>query len=159
MHIESINKKAAKELNIYYEMHRYIAAILKSKGYKVTEIKVRHLPRIHGKTKYSSKRLIKGFLDLLIVKFWMDYSTRPIHLFGGLGILSSLIGFIAGIYLVIDKFIFNQPIANRPLLLFSVLLIILGFLLIIFGFLADIMVKIYYNQKNEEPYTIEYKQF
>jgi len=157
--LKAMKKNAAKELNIYHEMHRYIAALLSLKGYKVTEIKVRHLPRIHGKTKYSSKRLVKGFLDLLIVKFWMDYSTRPIHFFGGLGIISSLIGIISGIYLVIDKFAFNQSIGNRPLLLFSVLLIILGFLLIIFGFLADIMVKIYYNQKNEEPYSIEYKQF
>ncbi|MFH0936529.1 MAG: glycosyltransferase family 2 protein [Candidatus Woesearchaeota archaeon] len=157
--LKALTKNAAKELNIYHEMHRYIAALLSLKGYKITEIKVRHLPRVHGKTKYNSKRLIKGFLDLLIIKFWMDYSTRPIHFFGGLGILSSLIGFILGTYLIIDKFIFNQPIGNRPLLLFSALLIILGFLLIIFGFLADIMVKIYYNQKNEEPYSIEYKQF
>ncbi len=157
--LKAFTKNAAKDLELYGEMHRYITALLKLKGYKIIEIKVRHLPRTHGKTKYDSKRLIKGFLDLLIIKFWMDYSTRPIHFFGGLGILSFLIGFILGAYLVIDKFIFNQPIGNRPLLLFSALLIILGFLLIIFGFLADIMVKIYYNQKNEEPYSIEYKQF
>ncbi|MCX6711430.1 MAG: glycosyltransferase family 2 protein [Candidatus Woesearchaeota archaeon] len=157
--LKAFTKNAAKDLELYGEMHRYITALLKLKGYKITEIKVRHLPRVHGKTKYGSKRLIKGFLDLLIIKFWMDYSTRPIHFFGGLGILSSLIGLISGVYLVIDKFAFGKPIGNRPLLLFSVLLIILGFLLVIFGFLADIMVKIYYNQKNEESYSIEYKQF
>jgi glycosyltransferase involved in cell wall biosynthesis len=157
--LKIFTKEAVRGLKLHGEMHRYITALLKLKGYKITEIKVRHLSRLHGKTKYSSKRLIKGFLDLLILKFWMDYSTRPIHFFGGLGILFSLIGFILGIYLLIDKFIFNQLIGNRPLLLFSVLLIILGFLLLIFGFLADIMVKIYYNQKNEEPYSIEYKKF
>ena len=134
-------------------MHRFIPAILKWKGFKIGEIKVRHRPRMYGRTKYSAKRIVKGFLDLLVVKFWAQYSTRPIHLFGGSGMVFAFIGTFMGVYLVFLKFAFNQPLANRPLLLFAVLLIVIGIQFFMFGLLADIMVKNIYQK--ERPYKIE----
>ncbi|MBI2664001.1 glycosyltransferase family 2 protein [Candidatus Woesearchaeota archaeon] len=151
--LKAIKREAVENLDLYGEMHRFIPALLMWKGFKVSEIVVRHRPRYKGRTKYNFKRLLKGFLDLLVVKFWMQYSTRPIHLFGGLGILLGFLGGIAGLYLLSLKFFRAEPIANRPLLLLAVLLAVLGTQLILFGFIADILIKTHY--KGQPPYSIK----
>ncbi|MFH1376296.1 MAG: glycosyltransferase [Candidatus Woesearchaeota archaeon] len=151
--LKAYKKETLKDLKLYGEMHRFIPALLTMKGYKITEIKVRHRKRIYEKSKYGFKRTMKGFLDMLLIKFWMDFSTRPIHLLGGLGLISMFLGFLIAIYLVIIKIFLNQPIGDRPLLLFSVLFIILGALFLVFGVLADILIKIYYQ--NENYYSIK----
>ncbi len=151
--LKAYKKECFDDLDLYGEMHRFIPALLEWKGFKVTEIIVKHHPRQHGKTKYTMLRVMKGFLDMLVVKFWMQYSTRPIHLFGSLGILMALAGFLLGLYLSIQKIFFGVSIGNRPLLLLSILLMILGALFIMFGVLADILVKVYY--KDSKNYSIE----
>lgn len=151
--LKAYKKECLKDLELHGEMHRYIAEILALKGYKIAEVKVNHNPRKKGKTKYSLIRLPKGMLDLLVVLFWQKFSDRPIHLFGGLGLIMSSLGFIIGTYLVYLKFFFGVSIANRPLLLLSVLLIILGIQSIIFGLIADILSKVYYTDK--KSYSIE----
>jgi len=147
-------KECMEELEMQGEMHRYITEILALRGYKIGELKVNHLPRKHGKTKYNFIRLPKGFLDLMVVAFWQKYSARPVHLFGGIGLLMSLFGSILGAYLVFMKFMYNIAISNRPLLLLSVLLIVLGIQFIIFGLIADILVKMYYSN-GKKSYSIE----
>ena len=147
-------KECIKNIELHGEMHRYIAELLSLQGYKIGEVKVNHMPRTKGKTKYNLLRLPKGFLDLLVVAFWQKYSHRPIHLFGIFGIFMSFLGFIIGAYLVYLKFMYKIAIANRPLLLLSALLIILGIQSIIFGLIADILVKIYYSG-NKKPYKID----
>ncbi|MBI5398590.1 glycosyltransferase family 2 protein, partial [Candidatus Woesearchaeota archaeon] len=137
---KAYKRECFDDLDLYGEMHRYIPALLLWRGFKVTEIKVKHHPRKFGKTKYNLKRIIKGFLDLLVILFWYKYSTRPIHFFGGLGILSSLTGTVIGGYLISLKFFYNTSIGNRPLLLLSMLLVILGVQLLLMGFLADILI-------------------
>lgn len=146
-------KEALKNIELQGEMHRFIVELLTLKGYKVAEVKVSHHPRKKGKTKYNLIRLPKGFLDLIVVMFWQRYSSRPIHLFGGFGILSSFFGFIIGLYLLYIKFMYKVAIANRPLLLLSALLIILGIQFIIFGIITDILTKLYY--KDNKNYNIE----
>ena len=113
-----------------------------------------HHPRTEGRTKYNLIRIPKGFLDLIIVAFWQRYSHRPIHLFGGLGILTTLSGVLIGFYLVYLKFLVREPIADRPLLMLSILLIIVGIQSVIFGLIADILVKIYYSGEKKN-YNIE----
>ena len=147
-------KECFEDLDLHGEMHRYIAEILALKGYKIGEVKVNHLPRRKGKTKYNFIRLPKGFLDLIVVAFWQKYSARPIHLFGGMGIFMSLLGVATGLYLVYLKFTQGIAIANRPLLLLAVLLVVLGIQFIIFGLIADILVKMYYSG-NKRNYYIE----
>ena len=137
--------------DLYGEMHRFIPALLKIQGFKITEIKVKHNPRLHGKSKYNILRVLKGFLDLLVVKFWMAYSTRPIHLFGGAVLLIFFVGFIGGVYLSVLKFLYNASIGSRPLLILSALCMMIGFQFFMFGLLADIMVKDYYKEK--KPYS------
>ncbi|MEK6917110.1 MAG: glycosyltransferase family 2 protein [Nanoarchaeota archaeon] len=153
--LKAYKKDCLEGLDMQGEMHRYIAQLLILKGYKVGEMKVNHLARKKGKTKYGLLRLPKGFLDLIVVAFWQRYASRPIHLFGGAGILSSLLGIITGSYLVFRKFYYSEPIADRPLLMLSVLLVIIGIQFIIFGLIADILTKTYYSGKKH--YSIEKK--
>ncbi|MBS3098114.1 glycosyltransferase family 2 protein [Candidatus Woesearchaeota archaeon] len=154
--LKAYKKECFNGLDLYGEMHRFIPGLLKWKGFKIGEIKVKHHPRRYGQSKYGVARLLKGFLDLLIIKFWMQYSARPIHLFGGFGILFSSVGFVIGLYLTIIRIFFNQPLSNRPLLLLALLLIILGVQLVVFGVLADIMIKVYYKE-GRDVYSIEKK--
>lgn len=152
---KAYRRECFENLDLYGEMHRYIPALLLWRGFKITEIKVKHHSRKFGKTKYNFKRIIKGFLDLLVILFWYKYSTRPIHFFGGLGILSTLTGIVFGGYLTTIKLFYNTSIGNRPLLLLSMLLVILGVQLMLMGFLADILVRVYHNQKDVKRYYIE----
>jgi len=139
-------RECFEDLNLYGEMHRFIPLLLSMKGFKIGELRVRHHPRNSGKTKYGFFRVFRGFLDLLLVKFWMEFSVRPIHLFGSVGILSGLFGLMIGFYLVFQKFVYNVSVA-RPLLMLGVLLIIVGIQFFLFGILADLLIKIYYHNK------------
>jgi glycosyltransferase involved in cell wall biosynthesis len=148
-------KNALDNLELFGEMHRFIPDILVWQGFKVGEVVTNHRARQHGKTKYSLTRIIKGILDLFLLKFWMDYARRPIHLFGGFGILLLFLGFLLGVYLTIAKFFYSIPLSNRPLLFLVILLILSGFQLVIFGVLADIMIRSYYNKDNKPYYLIK----
>ena len=136
-------------------MHRYIPALLLWKGYKIGEVKVKHHERRHGTTKYSWKRVVKGFLDLIVVTFWQKYSARPIHLFGGFGLLLSIVGVVVSLYLVIQRLFFDMSLADRPLFMVSIFAIIVGVQFVVTGVLADIMLKVYYGQKERKPYLVE----
>ena len=155
--LRAYKKECIEDLDLYGEMHRYVPALLFWKGYKIGEVKVAHNPRKYGKIKYNVIRLMNGFLDLIVVKFWMEYSTRPIYLFGALGLLFGFLGFIIGIYLSMLKLVYGEPIGNRPLLILAVLLIVLGVQFFVFGLMADIMVKIYYKKNENKKYGIEKK--
>lgn len=154
--LKAYKKEAIKGVRLYGEMHRYIPALLFNKGFKVAEVEVNHRPRIHGKTKYGIKRLVKGLLDLIYIKFWSTYSTRPLHFFGTLGILQLTIGFIIGCYKVLMKIIYpEKPLDIGPMLLLSVLLLITGIQFVIFGFIVEIQIRTYYNSGVETEYTIK----
>lgn len=143
--LKAFKRECFENLDLYGEMHRYIPAILMWRGFRIGEIVVNHRPRQFGKTKYGMGRLLRGFLDLLIVSFWMQYSTRPIQLFGRLGLGCFGLGFIGGIYLLWQKFVQGEAIANRPLLTLVVLLILLGVQFFGMGIITDALTKIYYR--------------
>ena len=153
--LRAYKRRTLDHLEIYGEMHRFIPALLSAEGFKVTEIKVKHHFRGYGSSKYKSDRILKGMLDMLIVRFWMQYSARPIHLFGGVGLLMSLIGFAFGLYLSIIKLCYAQSIGNRPLLLLAVLLMLMGMQFMMFGVLADVMAKIYYGGRKKTYFIDE----
>ena len=152
--LKAYKRECIENLDLYGEMHRFIPAILFWKGYKIGEIKVNHRPRKFGKSKYSVKRLVKGFLDLLVVFFWQKYSARPIHLFGGSGLVLFIIGMLLGLVLVILRLFFGVPLSNRMTPLLAVLLVILGVQFFLFGILADISIKNYYKTEGK-IYSIE----
>lgn len=152
--LRAYKKEVVKDLKLYGEMHRYIPALVHAKGFRVDEIKVKHRERKHGKTKYGFTRIAKGFLDLLYIKFWLDYSTRPLHVFGSLGLFQYILSFLIFIEQII-KAVIVKKLELGPLLLLSVLLLITGTLFILFGFLSEIQIRIYYEKIGEKPYDIE----
>lgn len=151
--LKAYKKEALESIEIYGEQHRYIAQIVFQKGYKVGEVEVNHRPRIKGKTKYNFKRIIKGFLDLLFLSFWGNYSARPLHFFGLLGLIQYGLAFVIFIEQVIKAIFFTGKLEPGTLLLFSVLLILNGSLFICIGFLGEMIMRIYF--KDKDSYEIE----
>lgn len=153
--LKGFKKETINDLDVLGEMHRYIPALAAWKGFKVGEVKIKHDPRKRGKSKYGFTRLFKGLIDMLTVKFLISYSSRPSHIFGLLGTAFSTIGFIIGFYLVILSFFYGVRIGNRPLLLLSILLLILGIQMISFGMMAEMTSRIFYSVKKNKPYNID----
>ncbi len=145
--------EVVKSLHLYGELHRYIAVLAGSSGYSVGELPVNHRVRNAGKSKYGPMRFIHGFLDLLTVLFITKFRTRPLHLFGYLGIMSFMLGFLIGIYLTYIKLIGHQSIGDRPLLLFSVMLMIMGVQIGVTGLVGEQITTLV--QKNEKSYVIK----
>jgi len=149
----AMKKEVIQNINLYSGLYRYIPSLAKSKGYKLGEIKVTHHKRKFGKSKYGVGRLYKGFLDLVTIKFLLSYNKKPLHFFGGVGILFAILGFITGIYLLYLKYFLRLPIGNRPALILAVLLIVLGIQFISIGLIGEMIVNS--NQKKEEQYVIK----
>jgi hypothetical protein len=118
-------------------------------------VKVKHHPRKYGKTKYGMQRLGKGFLDLIVISFWQRFSARPIHVFGGLGLLLCISGTLMGGYMGIHRLFFGRGLSDRPLFMLAVLMVIIGVQFVVSGILADIMLKVYYGQNGRKNYLIE----
>jgi glycosyltransferase involved in cell wall biosynthesis len=129
---------AAKSLNLYGGMHRFIPLILHQNGFKVVELSVAHEKRMLGKSKYGFSKSFKEFPDMLTMLFLSKYKSRPMHFFGIIGLILILIGLIILIYLSVLHFM-GQQIGERPLLLFGVLFVIAGFQVLFTGFLADLI--------------------
>lgn len=155
--LKAYKSDIAKMYRLYGDMHRFLPALAKRFGAKITEIPVRHHPRLYGKSKYGIDRTVRVILDIFLVKFLNEYITRPLYVFGGIGFLLFSLGFLAGLYLTILKFFFGQNIGNRPLLILSVLLILSGIQLISTGIIAELIVRTYYESRGEKPYIIEEK--
>lgn len=142
-------------VDLFGEMHRFIPAILKLKGYKIGEMVVAHHPRLSGKTKYSWKRVLKGFLDMVSVWFWKKYANRPLHLFGGLGLGLIFISIIAGLVALYQRIFWHQDLTNTMLSFLSLFGFLTGVQFIVFGLLADILSKNYYTVTKDTPYIVK----
>lgn len=146
-------REALEDLELYGEMHRYITALLSWKGFKVGEMVVRHHPRQRGTTNYSIRKKLKGFLDLVIVKFWIQYSARPMHFFGAIGAVFIVAGFVLGGTLGALWLFRVIGLANRSTPLLAVLSVLLGFQFLLTGVLADVVAHTYYASK--KAYSIK----
>lgn len=135
-------KEAAMDINIYGELHRYIPALLQWKGYRIGEMVVHHHERKFGYSKYGIERLLKGFLDLITIKYITSYINRPLHLFGTIGIIFGGIGIALGLYLTMLR-IFTGTIQSKlPLLILTAILIMVCVQLILFGLIGEMIVDI-----------------
>ncbi|MFA5275400.1 MAG: glycosyltransferase family 2 protein [Candidatus Omnitrophota bacterium] len=146
-----LRKEAADSLKLYGDMHRYIPVLAASGGFRVTEIKVSHRPRIFGKSKYGSGRFIRGLFDFFTVIFITRYIYRPLHFFGLGGLLISGTGFSICSYLSILWLTGQRPIGNRPLLLLGVMLFILGIQLFSIGFIGEMLASRSSEVRKKEP--------
>ena len=144
-----------KPLRLYGEMHRFLPAIASQIGVRITEVVVNHRAREAGSSKYGLSRTIRVILDLLTVKFLLSYSTRPLQIFGLLGIGAATLGGIILAYLAYVRLIALEPIAQRtPLFLTGVLLVFIGVQLVTFGLLAELLARTYYESQNKPVYVI-----
>mgnify|MGYP001810598291 CR=1 FL=1 len=144
----------AKEIMLYGEMHRFIPALAAIEGARVAEVPVNHHPRIHGKSKYNILRTFKVILDLMTVVFWRKFITRPLHIFGRVGLASFTAGFLISLYLAFIKLVYGAQIGNRPLLILGVLLILTGVQLVSTGIVAEVAIRTYYESQKKPIYRI-----
>ena len=152
---KAYKKDVINEIDIYGEMHRYIPAIVHTKGFRVTEIPVEHRPREFGRSKYGVERYLRGFLDLLTVKLLTSFTHSPLYLFGRIGSTFSIIGFLIGLYLTVMKYAFHQPLYNRPLLFLSILMIMVGLQFFSIGLLGELIVNQSRDKNKKKIISIE----
>jgi len=153
--LKAYKKDIIKDVKLYGEMHRFIPVYASWAGAKITEIEVRHHPRIYGKPKYGLIRIIKVLLDLFTVKFLAVYSTKPLYLFGGFGSGLCVSGVIFGAITLLQKYIEGVKAHRNPLLLLAVFLFILGVQLIMMGLLAELIIRTYHESQNKPVYLIK----
>jgi glycosyltransferase involved in cell wall biosynthesis len=125
-------------LNLYGELHRFIPVLAHYQGFRVAELPVNHRPREHGRSRYGLERYVRGFLDLLTVSFIGRYRHRPLHLFGGLGLVLGLLGFAILVYLTVVK-LTGHAIGERPLLTLGVLLVVVGLQFFSLGLISEML--------------------
>src|SRR5262245_774755 len=147
-----------REVRLYGELHRFIPVLAAARGFKVSEIAINHLPRRFGRSKYGMRRFVKGFLDLLTVKFLTGFGQRPLHVLGSIGLLSFVLGNLGMLYLALTWVVrlwapqTFDPVHQRPLLIYSVAALLLGAQMMSIGFLAELITA--YTGKDEDSYSI-----
>lgn len=144
----------AQNLGLYGELHRFIPVLAQHEGARMTEVAVKHHPRIYGTSKYGLSRTFKVIADLILMLFFQKYFQRPIHIFGTLGLLAFLGGVLINIYMLVLK-IMGEDIWGRPILLVGSILLLGGIQLITTGIVAEIIVRTYFESQNKKTYSIK----
>ena len=152
--LKVFRSEVIKPLRLYGEMHRFLPAIASQFGVKIAEMEVNHRARRAGVTKYGLSRTIRVVLDLATVKFLLSYSTRPLQIFGLMGLIAGGLGVLVTGWLAYVRLVLHQGIADRPLLLMGVMMIFIGVQLVTFGLLAEVMARTYYESQNKATYVI-----
>jgi glycosyltransferase involved in cell wall biosynthesis len=152
--LKAYRSEVVKGIKLYGELHRFIPAVASWMGVTVAEVPVNHQARKFGKSKYGLSRTIRVLLDLLTVRFLLSYSTRPLQIFGSLGLLAFAIGTILGLYLSAVKLIGGQNIGERPLLMLAILLVVVGVQLVTMGLLAELIVRTYHESQDKAIYVV-----
>ena len=138
--LKAYRNKVVKSIEVYGEMHRYIPILAKKAGFShIGEKEVTHYPRKFGVSKYGWERLLKGYLDLVTVMFVSKYGRSPMYFFGGGGTLMFLVGFVAMVWIIVEKFTIARPLTNQPLFYLSLVAIVLGVVLFLAGFLGELI--------------------
>jgi glycosyltransferase involved in cell wall biosynthesis len=152
--LKAFRAEVVKPLRLYGEMHRFIPAIASELGVQVAEMVVHHRPRTAGSSKYGLSRTVRVILDLLTVKFLLKYATRPLQIFGLVGLSMGTLGGLIVAYLAFVRLFMHQGIGDRPLLLFGILLAFTGVQFLTFGLLAEIQIRTYYESQNKPTYVV-----
>jgi glycosyltransferase involved in cell wall biosynthesis len=152
--LKAYRAELAADLNLYGELHRFLPALAFIEGARITEIPVRHHARKYGKSKYGIWRTFRVLMDLLTIYFMKKFLTRPMHVFGLMGMVSLFFGFLISGYLTFIKFGLGQEIGNRPLLTLAVVLLLTGVQLFCFGLLAELLMRTYHESQGRPIYRV-----
>jgi glycosyltransferase involved in cell wall biosynthesis len=152
--LKAFHRDVIKNVRLYGEMHRFIPAIASGMGIDFTEVKVNHRPRRFGTSKYGISRTIRVILDLLTVKFLLSYATRPIQVFGFMGVISGGLGFLIALIMTFQRQFFGVPLSDRPLLFLAILLIFIGFQFVSLGLIAELQARTYHESQNKAVYYV-----
>lgn len=142
------------DMKLYGELHRFLPALAFMEGAKITEIPVNHRPREYGNSKYGLGRTLRVLMDLLTIWFMQKFLTRPMHVFGSLGLLSMILGFLVGLYLTMVKYALGQDIGDRPLLILVIILLLAGVQLFSFGLLGELVIRTYHESQGKPIYRV-----
>ena len=153
--LKAFRKEVIKNVKLYGEMHRFIPAIASGMGIDFTEVKVNHRPRRFGSSKYGISRTIRVVLDLLTVKFLLSYATRPIQVFGLMGVISGGIGFLIALIMTFQRQFMGVPLSDRPLLFLAVLLIFIGIQFVSLGLIAELQARTYHESQSKPVYFVK----
>src|SRR5215831_16884732 len=153
---KAYRREIIQEIQLYGELHRFIPALASSSGAKIAEVPIQNLHRKNGRSNYGIGRTIRVFLDLMIVKFLLDYSTRPLQFFGLLGMAGASTGTLLGAYVLFKKLFYHAAVMTEhgPLLLLSIALLVSGIQFISMGLLGELMARTYYESQNKPIYTL-----
>jgi glycosyltransferase involved in cell wall biosynthesis len=152
--LKAYRRDVVKNVHLYGELHRFIPALASWMGVTVAEVPVNDRARKFGSSKYGISRTFRVMLDLISVRFLLGYSTRPIHVFGRLGLIMGGVGILIGIFLTFVKFGLGQDIGNRPLLMLAMLLVIVGVQMLSMGLLAEMVMRTYYEAQDKPIYVV-----
>ncbi|MBE9161808.1 MULTISPECIES: glycosyltransferase family 2 protein [Microcoleaceae] len=152
--LKAYKSELVADLNLYGELHRFLPALAFIEGARIAEMPVRHHARRFGQSKYGIWRTFRVLMDLLTISFMKKFLTRPMHVFGLLGLSSMTLGTVLGIYLTFVKFGLGQSIGNRPLLILAVVLLLTGVQLFCFGLLAEVMMRTYHESQGKPIYRV-----
>jgi glycosyltransferase involved in cell wall biosynthesis len=153
--LKAYRRDVIKGVKLYGEMHRFVPIYASWRGARVAEIPVAHHPRIHGKSKYGLERILKGILDLLVVKFFAQYGTKPIYVFGGFGVSGIAVSFVAAFVALWLKFGRGVSFILTPLPLLAVMTFITGVMSILMGLLAELVMRTYYESQDKPVYLVK----
>lgn len=152
--LKAYRRDALEGFRLYGEMHRFIPVFAHSVGAKITEVQVNHQPRQFGKTKYGLERTLKVILDLFTVKFLVSYSSKPIYLFGGAGLILIFGSSAMLIYLGVRRLLTSISVLGSPFFLLAVMLLIMGFQSVLMGLIAELLVRTYYESQRKPTYSV-----
>ena len=152
--LKAYRSELVADMNLYGELHRFLPALAYIEGARITEVPVNHHARQFGQSKYGLGRTFRVLMDLFTIFFIKTFLTRPMHVFGGAGISSLLLGSGMGLYLTILKLFLGQDIGNRPLLVLTVVLLLGGIQLFSFGLLAELQMRTYHESQNRPIYRV-----
>jgi glycosyltransferase involved in cell wall biosynthesis len=145
----------AHKLMLYGEMHRFIPAIAAEQGATIAEVEVNFRPRRAGTSKYGPSRIIRTLLDLMTVKFLSGYSTRPIQIFGTIGLVLAMLGGLWTAVLVSEKLFFGERLSQRPALLLAVFLVVVGVQFVSLGLIGEMLARTYHESQQKPIYVVK----
>lgn len=153
--LRAMRRELVEGMSLYGEMHRFITALVMQQGAKVTQVPVRHHPRVAGTSKYNLSRTVRVMLDLMTVKFLASYQTRPMHLFGSVGLLFLLVGGLCLFASLVMKYTTGPGMTANPLFLLGVMIELLGTQFLSLGLIGEVVARIYFESQGKSPYTIK----